>query len=209
MMKMAILYLALTIRCILTAAQVSESINYQSVGSSSTHYPGELYQGGVVFWVDNTGSHGRICSMTDLSTSSVWCNWIGVTGTLIGASAQNDWDGLGNSNAIVGQSGHTTSAAELCLDYINENYGTGTYSDWYLPGHSELNELFNNIKAVQKALESDGNDATTTISETYYWSSSEYSGYFAWLFSFRIDNPIASFYDNKQDTFYVRAVRAF
>ena len=57
------------------------------------HYVGELYGGGVVFWVDQTGQHGLICSMIDLSDSQAWSN---VTETLIGTSAQSDWDGLIN-----------------------------------------------------------------------------------------------------------------
>jgi hypothetical protein len=104
-------------------------------------YVGELYSGGVVIWIDQTGSHGLICSMIDLSTSQTWSN---VGSTEIGLTAQSDWDGLSNSNAIVGQSEHSTSAAKLCLDYSNVDYGTGIYSDWYLPSRSELNHLFNN-----------------------------------------------------------------
>ena len=214
-MRIAVLYLGLAAVFILDSALKPESLYCQAISpdtsaaGSATHYAGELYQGGVIFLVDSTGNHGLICSMTDLSSSAEWCNWIGVTGTLIGAAAQNDLDGLSNSNAIVSQSGHTNSAAKLCLDYTNEDYGTGVYSDWYLPGRGELRELWNNIAAVQKALESDGNPLTTPITEYYYWSSSEFSGYFAWLFYFTSGYPFKSFYNNKQDPFCVRAVRAF
>ena len=118
------------------------------------HYTGELYGGGVIFWVDQTGEHGLICSMTDLSTGKVWSN---ITGTEIGLTAQSDWNGQGNTNAIIGQSGHTNSAAKLCNDYVNADYGTGVYSDWYLPARGELNHLWNNLYQIQKALDSDGN----------------------------------------------------
>ena len=170
---------------------------------SSTHYVGELYGGGVVFWVDHTGQHGLICSMIDLGAYQVWSN---VTSTLIGLTAQSDWDGLSNSNAIVGQSGHTNSAAKLCLDYTNADYGTGIFSDWYLQSRGELNDLWNNIKAVQKALDSDGNPATTAIAKSYYWSSSEYSSNGAWKFTFHFGYAGTS---SKYHTNYVRAVRAF
>lgn len=195
--------------CLLSNAQLEESITRKSTNLKPGHYIGELYQGGVIFHIDSTGNHGLICSLTDISTNAEWCNWIGATGALIGATAQNDWDGLCNSYAIAGQAGHINSAAKLCLDYTNEDYDTGVYSDWYLPGRGEMKELLNNIKPVQEALESDGNDATKTISEVYYWSSSEFSGYFAWLFNFRLNAGSESFYDNKQDQFYVRAVRSF
>lgn len=177
-------------------AKTAESI-------TGTHYVGELYGGGVVFWVDQTGNHGLICSMIDLSTSQVWSN---IDGTEIGATAQSDWDGNSNSTAITGQAGHTSSAAKLCEDYTNVDYGTGTYSDWYLPSRGELNDLWNSLKAVQKALDSDGNPATTAIIKNYYLSSSEYLSTFAWIFGFHYgySNP-----DNKNNTNRVRAVRAF
>lgn len=174
-----------------------------STSGTSGHYVGELYGGGVVFWVDHTGQHGLIASMIDLSTSQVWSN---VSSTLIGTTAQSDWDGLSNSNAIVGQATHSSSAAKLCLDYTNADYGTGTYSDWYLPSRCELNDLWNNIKAVQKALDSDGNAATTEIAKTYYWSSSENANSSAWYFDFGYGSPS---YLGKANTYHVRAVRAF
>jgi hypothetical protein len=169
--------------------------------SSGTHYVGELYGGGVVFWVDYTGQHGLIASMVDLSTSQAWSN---VTSTLIGTT--NDWDGPNNTTAITGQSGHTSSAAKLCTDYTNANFGTGTYSDWYLPSVAELNHVWNNFYEVQKALTNDGNAATTPLLRQAYWSSSEGNATYAWCFDFYH----AYAYDyNKLDTSYVRAVRAF
>jgi len=175
-----------------------------STSGTSGHYIGELYGGGVVFWVDQTGQHGLIASMIDLSTAQAWSN---VISTLIGTTAQSDWDGLSNSNAIVGQATHTSSAAKLCLDYTNADYGTGTYSDWYLPSRGELNDLWNSLKAVQKALDSDGNSTTTAMVKNYYWSSSEYSSYDAWVFDF--SNGYASYGSREGYTAYVRAVRAF
>jgi hypothetical protein len=172
-------------------------------GAGGGYYIGELYGGGVVFWVDNTGQHGLICSMIDLSTGQAWSN---VTSAEIGISAQSDWNGPSNSNAIVGQAGHSNSAAKSCLDYTNTEYGTGGYSDWYLPSCGELNHLWNNIYEVQKALDSDGNPATTAIMKNYYWSSSEYGTSFAWFFSFY--GGYTGYLD-KYYSHYVRAVRAF
>lgn len=175
----------------------------ETISGSSTHYVGELFGGGVVFWVDHTSSHGLIVSMVDLSTSQTWSN---ITSTLIGT---NDWDGASNTTAIIGQNGHTGSAAKLCEDYTNTNYGTGTYSDWYLPSIAELNHVWNNFYEVQKALTNDGNTATTPLVRTNYWSSSETNdsnGSYAWYFYFY--NGYAS-YNGKYGTYYVRAVRAF
>ncbi len=174
-----------------------------SGSGSSGHYPGEFYGGGIVFWVDQTGQHGLICSVIDVCQG---CNWSNVTSNSIGSAAMSDWDGPGNSNAIVGQSGHTSSAAQLCLDYVNENYGTGIYSDWYLPARVELNDLWNNFKAVQKSLESDGNPATTKLSLSPYWSSSESSATTAWIYYFHAGYTSTS---PKTNYTIVRAVRDF
>ena len=172
-----------------------------STATTSGHYVGELFGGGVVCWVDNSGLHGLIISMVDLSTTQAWSN---VTGTAINTT--NDWSGATNTTAITGQSGHTGSAAKLCADYVNTNYGTGAFSDWYLPSIAELNHVWNNFYEVQKALTNDGNSATTPLSRTYYWSSSEYFTYEAWFYSFFYGY---AFTYGKYYTLYVRAVRAF
>jgi hypothetical protein len=168
----------------------------------SLHYVGELYGGGVVFWVDQTGNHGLICSMIDISNAQAWSD----TNTLIGAPAQSDWDGQSNTNAIIAQS-ISTSAADLCDVYTNANYGTGVFSDWYLPSRGELNDLWNNIKAVQKALDTDGNPATTVIKGEYYLSSTEYN--YSSPYSFFFGDGHATKNMSKGYAGYVRAVRAF
>jgi hypothetical protein len=171
-----------------------------------THYVGELYGGGVVFWVDQTGQHGLICSMIDLSTDIMWTTADYQTTTVPGG-ALSDWDGQANTTAIVNQAGTgTTYAAGLCDAYTNADYGTGVYSDWYLPARGELNHLWNNIYQVQKALDSDGNPATTAVAKEFYWSSSEWTIYGAWNFYFGYGRADVS---NKYGASYVRAVRVF
>jgi hypothetical protein len=169
----------------------------------SAHYVGELYGGGVIFWLDQTGQHGLICSMADLSTGMTWSN---VTSTLIGPSAQSDWNGQGNTNAIIGQSGHTTSAAKLCHDYINQDYGTGVYSDWYLPSTDQLSLMYQSKYQVNQTLDNDGNSATTAIARTYYWSSNEHSDSGAWRFDFSHGYTDGT---SKSGSNYIRAFRYF
>lgn len=168
---------------------------------TSAHYVGELYGGGVVFWVDRSGEHGLICGMVNLCYG---CGWIKDT-TEVGQDASSLWNGLGNSEAIVAKYGSIWSAAKLCLDYTNEDYGTGIYSDWYLPSIVELKLLWNSIFEVQKALDTDNNPDTDPISETAYWSSTE-DGNEAWNFYFD-DGTIFSF--DKYFFHDVRAIRAF
>jgi Protein of unknown function (DUF1566) len=168
-------------------------------GGNFTHYIGEQYGGGVILhlWKDNAGlEHGLIVALTEQSTSQVWSN---ISSTEIGASGQSTWDGLSNSNAIVGQAGHTSSAAKLCLDMVS-----GGQSDWYLPSIQELIMLYNNYYTVAKALSQIS--GATQFTSTYYWSSSEGDSYYALCCDFGGGHVSL---DSKNLTFYVRAVRAF
>jgi hypothetical protein len=183
-------------------AKTAESIvGGGSGGGGFTHYIGEEFGGGVIFhlWKDNAGiEHGLIVDKTDLSTTQVWSN-IGVG--LIGSLAQSNWDGLSNSNAIVSQAGHTSSAAALCLNSTN-----GAQSDWYLPSIDELSLLWHSRFNVNKSLSTIGGASVLPIS-AHYWSSTEYDVAYAWHFYF--GNGSASPNAIKYYTNYVRAVRAF
>ena len=168
-------------------------------GGNFTHYIGEEYGGGVIFhlWKDNAGvEHGLIVALTDQSGSQAWSD---VISTEIGASAQSSWNGLSNSNAIVGQAGHTSSAAKLCLDLVS-----GGQSDWYLPSIQELNMLWNNYYTVARVLSQISGAAQ--LSNSFYWSSSEGYGSNAWGFDFSSGTTSNG---SKSFTSYVRAVRAF
>ncbi len=162
------------------------------------HYIGEQYGGGVIFhlWKDSTGvEHGLIVALTDQSTAQTWSNISG----LIGSPAQSSWDGLGNSNAIIGQAGHTSSAAKLCLDLVSDGQ-----TDWYLPSLQELNMLWNNNYTVARVLSQIS--GATELSDSYYWSSTEDTGVSAWTFNFNFGSPNNL---TKINAVNVRAVRAF
>ena len=169
-----------------------------SSNSGTSHYVGELYGGGVVFYVDNSGQHGLVCSLNDLSTSQEWSN---VNNVLIGITAQSTWDGLSNSNSIVSQVNHTSSAAKLCVDYT-----VSGYDDWYLPAIWELNLMSQSIFQINRILESDSDNTTTGISSGYYWSSTERDNLVAgfWL----MNRGYASTLE-KTNLHYVRAARRF
>jgi hypothetical protein len=168
---------------------------------SGLHYFGELFGGGVVFWVDATGQHGKVMSMIDVSASAAWSNVI----LNIGNAAESDWDGVNNSIAIMNQFGHITSAAKLCDNYVNADYGTGIYSDWYLPSRAEMNFIWNNFYEIQKALTNYGSPATT-LARDWYWSSSEYDAGSAYGYSFSLgyNDNLSKIGGNR-----VRAIRSF
>jgi hypothetical protein len=185
-------------------AKTAESIVGGNSGGGSgsfSHYIGEAFGGGVIFhlWKDAQGvEHGLVVAKTDQSTSQAWSN---ISNVEIGQTAQSSWDGLSNSNAIVSQSGHTSSAAKLCLDLVS-----GGQSDWYLPSTLELNMLWINYFTVVKSL-SQTSGASQLASVSNYWSSSEGNSTYAWYVSF--DGGSSNDDHLKDRTFYVRAVRAF
>lgn len=171
--------------------------------TGSERYLGEPYQGGVIFYLDHTGEHGLICSMIDLTNGTPWSN---VSSTLVGASAQSDWNGLGNSTAITGQAGHTSSAAKLCTDYANADYGTGVYDDWFLPSLEQLNILYRAKYQVNKTIDTDGNSSTTLLQRMTYWTSTEATNTYALFVRFDQGTVGQSL---KTASNQVRAIRSF
>lgn len=159
---------------------------------------GDYYGGGVIIKIDSTNVHGLIVSMIDLSKSIHWSN---ITASPVGIGARDYYDGYSNSIAIVNQENHTNSAAKLCLDYTNSDYGTGIFDDWFLPSLGELNEINAVINEIQKRLSKKGE----IISSDEYWSSYE------------IDNDSAMPWDyngngdgnSKRVMKMVRAIRKF
>jgi hypothetical protein len=164
------------------------------------HYVGELYGGGIVVAVWKTAGieNGLITSLADISASETWSN---VTSTLIGITSESPIDGHANTDAIIGQGGHSTSAAKLCNDYTNTNTGTGIYSDWYLPAAWELNQCYNAAYVVNTIL-----GAINGFQFTNYWSSTEHDANTAGNqhFAYGTSTGLA-----KSSSWRVRAVRMF
>ena len=173
---------------------------YTPITSSSAHYIGELYGGGVIVsvWKKDGIEHGLIASLLDLNSGNK-ISWSNQNTTLIGTSEQSFSDGNSNTTAIVSQAGHTTSAAKLC-----DIYSSGGYSDWYLPSLWELKECFSATFIVNEILGS-----TNGFKADSYWSSTEGEfGGEAWGFDFQIG--AATWYDKSKGLQYkVRAVRKF
>jgi hypothetical protein len=173
-----------------------------SGGSGFTHYVGEIWGGGVVYHVYRGADgleHGLVVAITDQSSLAAWSNIIYVD---IGSSAQSNWNGLANTNAIVAQSGHTNSAAKLCLDLVS-----GGYSDWYLPSRHELGLLRYAQFDINRSLHSISG-ATEMYYLGYYWSSTErVGGGDVWVIFF--GDGVHDWVRGKEFTLYVRAIRSF
>jgi hypothetical protein len=156
------------------------------VVNATTHYIGESYGGGIVFWVDATGQHGLIAATADQSAGIQWNNGSSTT-----TNAVRDGIGAGmyNTERIIANQGAGNYAAQLCA-----NYQGGGYGDWCLPSKYELNLLY-----AQKV-------SVGGFDGAYYCCSSENDHNNAWIQSFI--NGLQIGY-NKDFSFCVRAVRAF
>jgi opacity protein-like surface antigen len=93
---------------------------------------------------------------------------------------------------------HGEDGAALLCTALNIN----GYQDWFLPSKDELNLMYVNLK--KKGLGGFG--------DGYYWSSSEYNYFDAWVQRFRDGSQNYSFFYTKGDKDHalpVRAIRAF
>ena len=157
---------------------------------------------GIVFYITDGGLHGLEVAPVDQSTSRVvWIEGGSTQKTENGNTSTAIGTGLANSNAIIDQTGHTGSAAQVC-----RSYNGGGLTDWYLPSKDELAAIWANLVNDGTGV----NSGVGGFAEDLYWSSSEgdstYLGGAAWGQDF-FDGFQGNAY--KYSTGRVRAVRAF
>jgi hypothetical protein len=164
---------------------------------SGKHYIGESWGGGKVFWVDETGDHGLISSLTDQNTG-YGIQWYNGTNVATGASADGVYAGAMNTAKIISVQGSGSYAAKLC-----DNYSITTnnicYTGWYLPSKYELQLLW-----VQRVMIGNFN-----TSNGIYWSSTETTSApttSAWEEEFKYG---AQYEDLKYSQDPVRCIRKF
>lgn len=162
------------------------------IWSFKTTYIGRELFGGIVFYVDETGEHGLVCSKENLEYSYYSTfDWgesnqnYNAFGDGIGAGIQN------TQNIVDSYAGTDMIAAQLCYDlYLN------AYSDWYLPSLTELNYIYENLKK----------NGLGSGLYNYIWSSTEDGLNYAKAVDFddgTVDNV------SKTNSCKVRAVREF
>jgi hypothetical protein len=155
-----------------------------TASGSGTHYLGEEYLGGIIFNLYTTSDgtqHGLIVSKTE--TVATWGS------TLVGADRTED--GAFNTNLM-------PTGAGTARTWV-ETLGAG----WYLPSIDELSILWHNRYYVNKTARA---VSSTLLSHSKYWSSTEYNAIYAFSFYFNFGDAS---YDDKSNTYSVRAVRAF
>ena len=190
----------------------------------TTYTVGQEALGGIVFYVDSTGTHGLVASTHNNNSDPAGVTWRGYTasqGAGVGAFITNAiGNGLGagamNTSLIVSElSLYSTTqaspvgnfAAKVCSSYCIGADGTtacsaaGTgntsgYADWYLPSLAELTTMWRS--------------GAVSLSGSY-WSSTEISGasapYDAWSSSGSVLASQSS--SPKYTPFKVRCIRSF
>ena len=152
--------------------------------------------GGIVFYVTGGGLHGLEASKVAefleymaYDDRSVWISGGSTQTTLNGNTLTGIGEGSDNTDAIIAQSGHVTSAALLCKDY--NQFGV---TDYYLPSRDELELMQDNMTILGM---SSAND---------YWCSSESNATSAIYIQFNIAAfPTGS----KNGMRHIRAIRSF
>lgn len=119
--------------------------------SSIGFHIGQIYGGGVIFYIDSTGNHGLIAAPSDMDTV-IW----GCYSTLIGGTSTAIGTGQSNTAAIVNGCSTPNIAARVCNDLV-----LNSYDDWFLPSKDELNMM----QPLQNVIGG--------FINTFYWSSSE------------------------------------
>ncbi len=158
----------------------------------STYKIGDLYLGGIIFYVSPDGLHGLIADLDDTSGGEEYSGGNTATGAL------SFHDGFTNTDAILAIF-PTSNAASACRLKGPE---------WYLPSVWEMKLLHNVAYEVNKILENDGDPATNGLNTGFgvYWTSTEYAANAAYDYSV-VTGIIIN--DNKSNSYRVRAIRAF
>lgn len=164
-------------------------IQAKATAATHTHTIGELYHGGIIFYLDESGQHGLIASQKDTGPGIQWRN--GVSGNKV-TNAKGNALGAGEMNTRLIIAAQTVDdqkgqfAALMASLYQIEEDGLTScdmmtspeenvcYGGWYLPSAYEL-------KLLYAALHETG---LASFSPAFYWSSTEANVSEAWLINF-------------------------
>jgi hypothetical protein len=152
--------------------------------SSNAQTIGQYYGGGIVFYLDQSGTHGLIADTSDVGIAQWGCY-----GTSVYNTTPEVGSGSDNTSHIVSECNDANFAAKICNLLVANGY-----SDWYLPSLYELSLMYSNRNIIGG------------FKEGYYWSSTESNEYSSWTFYFG-GGYAYTFYKNQG--YYIRAIRSF
>ena len=170
----------------ITGIQEPLDMNYQV---------GDFANGGIIFYVDETGQHGLVAAPQDIPGLFEW----GCPNLEIGVYDSNLGAGMSNTYDIDFMCDQPLIAASAALSFESEGF-----DDWYLPSLQELEEMYYTIGDGGNLNNIGGFDNSGGAPD--YWSSTEFSPNQAFSIYFHDGNTLE--YD-KSSSFKVRAIRAF
>jgi len=172
--------------------------------NAKTYKVGDFAQGGIVFWIDESGQHGLVCAKEDQSSNIRW--YAGNYGSTR-ATGDGPYSGELNTAIIIsslinfGDDG-LDYAAQLCNDLVVSE-GDISYGDWYLPSLEELTLMWQNRAIIDLTAVTNGG---SSFENSPYWSSTEVG--YAHAAVFRFEEGISQNVWKEFET-NVRAIRAF
>lgn len=116
-------------------------------------YPNEADPIGVVFFVSNNGSHGKIVSL-NFTTNKEW--------DTRGFMYFTDTGGYSTTDGSLNPMPRPYSPAQ---SWIDNNLGDG----WYLPATGELTKICNNINTINNTLTNNGH----SVIQGFFWASTQ------------------------------------
>lgn len=151
---------------------------------------------GVVVWIDESKTHGKIISLDE--TVSLWSTNDGITG------AQSETDGKANTDKVKDLNAGFTAfpSFKWCVEH-----GEG----WYFPAISEVKCFLSAEPLVKQTLAEHGGTAIGS----YYWSSTESENEpetsALWGYGYKGNNVSSDsdFKTNPEDDTFVRAMFEF
>ena len=171
------------------------------LAAQKTYKVGDYYydgtKEGVVFYVDATGKHGKIVSLTQ--TKLQWCStisWQSNVHITVGATSKSD--GKANTDKVMARNDRRNYPAFVWC----RNRG----DEWYLPARSEMAALVLHDSVREKINNTLQNHGASKLLKDDYWTSTEYEDKFAWYI---LEAKGHAYYEFKSNEFYVRAVAQF
>jgi hypothetical protein len=194
----------------------------------------DFVQGGIIFWLDDSGQHGLVCAKEDYQELVPWDTHLktGAEGTrkvpvekaIVLALGDGVYSGKMNTAIIIAALGYGDGrvyAAAACNELqVTEN--EVTYGDWYLPSREELNFIYKNRKLIDEVALRHGwkifhQKGDFSVIGNFYWSSTEFfirgkmviPEHVAWGHNFKKGGQSFQNPPRKYMTCSVRAIRSF
>lgn len=163
---------------------------------------GDFAHGGIIFYIDETGNHGLVVTVNDLSKKSKWSKQKVSRKNNRLSEDMFTTKTIFNKERKKSKTTMDVSAFTVVKRFKNVSNGK-KFKDWKLPSKEEMNVIFQNKDKINEAIALLGGEP---LADDYYWTSSvcDYS-----------KSYVQYLKDGKQSCYYndyayrVRAVRAF